>query len=112
LSYCVRVFVVTSLIAVSLVDGDTTDASESQSFQHVSRVRVDVDSLLFQCRNFWDEVQSSFTFLLLELQGDTTDGSLRDTAHQVGGVSSNLVSHPLGWEDSDLIDDTLVRVEV
>lgn len=100
------------LIAVSLVDSDTTDASESQSLQHVSCVSVDVDSFLFQCRNFWDEVQSTFTLLLLELQRDTTDRGLCDTAHQVCRVSGNLVSHPLRWQDSDLIDDTLVGMEV
>lgn len=32
----------------------------------------------------------ALSLLLLELEGDTTDGSTLDTLHQVGGVSGNL----------------------
>lgn len=28
------------------------------------------------------------------------------------GETSNLVTHSLGWQDSDFIDDTLVGVEI
>jgi len=32
----------------------------------------------------------ALTLLLLELEGDTTDGSTRNALHQVGGVTGNL----------------------
>lgn len=54
----------------------------------------------------------ALTLLLLELEGDTTDGSLLNSLHQVSGESGNLVPQSLGWDDGDLIDDPLVGVEV
>lgn len=32
----------------------------------------------------------ALTLLLLKLEGDTADGATLDTAHQMGGVTSNL----------------------
>ena len=32
----------------------------------------------------------ALTFLLLELEGDTADGSTLDTLHEMGGVAGNL----------------------
>jgi len=37
----------------------------------------------------------ALTLLLLELEGDTTDGSSLDTLHEMGGVAGNLVISPL-----------------
>ena len=34
----------------------------------------------------------SLTLFLLQLEGDTTDGALLDTLHQVGREASNLVA--------------------
>ena len=52
------------------------------------------------------------TYLLLESEGDTSDGSLGDSLHQVSGVTSNLVSESLGLDLSDIVDDSLVNMEV
>ena len=54
----------------------------------------------------------ALTFLLLKLEGDTTDRTTLDTAHQMRGVTGNLVAEALGGDDGDLIADALVGVEV
>jgi hypothetical protein len=83
----------------------------------------------------------ALTLLLLELEGDTTDGTARDTLHQVGGVTGNLkrtqvsraslgetvvgktaqaaavpnshlVAETLGSDDGNLVAETLVGLEV
>jgi len=100
------------LITVSLVHSDSTHASESQSFQHISCIRINLDDLLLQSRDFGNKVQSAFTFFFLKLQGDTTDRSLCNSTHQVSCVSSNLVAHALRWKDGYLIHDSLVGVEI
>ena len=59
-----------------------------------------------------DEWQTVKTYLLLESEGDTSDGALGDSLHQVGGVTGNLVSESLGLDLSDVVDDSLVNMEV
>lgn len=83
-----------------------------------------------------DVLVLALTLLLLELEGDTADRATLDTLHEVGGVTSdlytrlalallqpnrirnncristNLVAKTLGGNDSDLIADTLVGLEV
>jgi hypothetical protein len=97
---------------VCLVDSNAIQVSVAQSLQKVACIGVNLDGLLFQGRNLRDKVQSSFALLFLQFQGDTTDGSLGDTAHQVRCVTSDLVAHALGRQDSNIIDDTLVGVKV
>lgn len=46
--------------------------------------------------------------LLLELEGDTSDGALLNALHEMGGVACNLVAESLGGDDGDLIADLLV----
>ena len=52
------------------------------------------------------------TYLLLELEGDTSDGSLDDSLHQMGCVASDLVPQSLGLDSSNIVKDALVGVEV
>jgi len=65
-----------------------------------------------QGRNLGDVLILALTLLLLELEGDTTDGSTLDALHEMGGVAGNLVAQALGGDDSDLIADSLVGLEV
>jgi len=97
---------------VPLVDGNSVEASESKRFEHVSCIRVNLDCFLLQGRNFRDKVQSALTLFFLQLKGDASDGSLGNSSHQVSCVSGNLVSHSLRRKDSNLIDNTLVGVEI
>ena len=45
-----------------------------------------------ECRHLGDVVVLPLTLLLLELEGDTTDGTLLNTLHQVSGEAGNLVA--------------------
>jgi hypothetical protein len=54
----------------------------------------------------------ALTLLLLKLEGDTANGSLLDTLHQVGGETGNLVAETLRGDDGNLIADLLVGVAV
>ena len=101
-----------NLVPVLVANNNTVQASISHGLQQVPGLLVDSNGLLLQGTNLRNEVQTTLTLLLLKLQGDVTDGSLGNTLHKVGGESSNLVTHTLGGGDGDLIDDTLVGVEV
>lgn len=79
-----------------------------------------------------DVVVLALTLLLLQLEGDTTDGTALDTLHQMGCEASDLVAQTLRGDDSlerhmmnlaghelelvlctyDFIDDALVGVEI
>ena len=48
----------------------------------------------------------------LEFNGDTTNWSSSDTFHQVSDETGDLVPETLGRNNSDLLDDPLVSVEV
>ncbi len=48
----------------------------------------------------------------MDLKGDTSDGALLDSLHQVSGETSDFISHSLGGEDSNIGEDLLVEVEV
>lgn len=75
-------------------------------------VRVNLNSASVQGREFRNVVVSAFTFLLLQLEGDTADRTARDTLHQVGGETGNLVAETLRGNDGHLIADLLVGLEV
>ncbi len=47
-----------------------------------------------------DVVVLALALLLLELEGDTTDGAALDTLHQVGREASDLVTETLRGNDS------------
>ena len=61
---------------------------------------------------FWNEVHLSFSLHFLKFKRDASDWAFFNSLHQMGGETSNLVSHLLGLDDSDIVDDTLVVVEV
>lgn len=54
----------------------------------------------------------ALTLLLLQLERDTSNGTLLNSLHQMSGESSNLVSQSLGRNDGDFIADSLVGVEI
>ncbi len=55
---------------------------------------------------------TSTPYLFLESEGDAADGTLLDTLHKVTGVTGNLVSEFLGLDDCNVVDDSLVYMEV
>merc|ERR1719471_834672 len=69
-------------------------------------------TFVLQSGNFGNVVITSFTLFFLEFNGDTTNWSSSNTFHQVSDEPGDLVSETLGWDNSDLLDDPLVSVEV
>ena len=47
------------------------------------------------CNYLWDVVVSSFSLLLLQLDGNTSDWRILNTSHQMSNETSNLVSQLL-----------------
>ena len=52
------------------------------------------------------------TYLFLESEGDAADWTLLNALHKVTGVTSNLVSEFLSLDDCNVVDDSLVYMEV
>lgn len=48
----------------------------------------------------------------MESEGDASDWSLLNTLHQVGGETGDLVSKSLGLDNCNVVDDSLVDMEV
>lgn len=65
-----------------------------------------------QGRDLWDVLVLSLSLLFLQLERDTSNWALLDSLHQVGGVTSNLVSESLGLDLSNLGGQSLVGLEV
>ena len=99
------------VVLVLLHTGD--ELAETKVLDHLLENWVsDLDVLNLDLRSIRDEVHLALTLLLLKTERDTTDGTLLDSLHQVSGETSNLVSESLGLNDSNVINDTLVGVEV
>lgn len=63
-------------------------------------------------RNLGNVLILPLTLLLLELERNTTDGTALDTLHQMGREAGDLVAETFRRDNGDLIDDTLVGVEI
>lgn len=73
------------------------DRVEAETAEHLLGVDVDVKrrDRRVESRDLWNVLVLALTLLLLELEGDTTDGSLLDTLHEVGGETGYLVAETL-----------------
>lgn len=89
---------------------------EAQSLNQVSGLGVNLQLAVgvgqVQSGDLWDVLVLSLTLLLLQLERDTTDWALLDSLHQVGGVTSDLVSESLRLDLSNLGGQSLVGLEV
>ena len=59
-----------------------------------------------------DIVVSSLPFLLLQLDTDSSDGTLLDPLHEMCNESSYLISQRLGRDDGHFFHDPLVGVKI
>ena len=75
-------------------------------------VGIDGEGGSVDLRLLRDEVHASLALSLLKLEGDTADGTLLNTLHQVSDVTSDLVTKTLGGDDGNLLGDLLVELEV
>lgn len=89
---------------------------EAEGLEEVSSVLVNIKSVVsvgkVQSGNLGNVLVTSLSLLLLELEGNTTDGALLNALHQVCGVASNLVAKTLGWDVGNLVGKTLVGLKV
>merc|ERR1712083_980544 len=67
-------------------------------------VLADLDVLDLNLGLLGDEVHLTLSFLFLE--------SERDASHQMGGEAGNLVSKSLGLDHCNVVDDSLIYMEV
>ena len=83
-------------------------------FDHLLEYWVvsDINLVNLNLRFLWDEVKLLFSFLFLESEWNASDGSLLNSLHQVSGITSDLVSKSLGLNHTDIIDDSLVDMEI
>ena len=52
------------------------------------------------------------TYLFLKSEGNASDGSLLDSLHKMGREAGDLVSQSLRLDLTDVIDDSLIYIEV
>ena len=52
------------------------------------------------------------SYLFLKTEGDSTNWSLCDSLHEMGGETSNLVAESLGLDNCNVVDDSLIYMEV
>ncbi len=52
------------------------------------------------------------SYFFLDLKGDTSDGALLDSLHQVSGETGDFISHSLGGEDGNIGKDLFIEVEI
>jgi len=75
-------------------------------------VNLESSNRSIESGDFGDVVVLALALFLLELERDTTDGSLLDALHQVGGEARDFVAQAFGGDSSDFIDNALVGVEI
>lgn len=89
---------------------------ETQGLDQVSGLGVNLQLTVgvgqVQSRDLWDVLVLSLTLLFLQLERDTSNWTLLNSLHQVGGVTSNLVSESLRLDLGDLRGQSLVGLEV
>jgi len=80
----------TKVVGVGLGELQATDVVEVQQFQHLLGVGVDLDDVLLQSGDGRDVVVATLTLLLLQLDGNTTDLGVAQTAHQMGDIAERV----------------------
>lgn len=101
-----------SLAGLSLHLGDVLAHTEVLDQSLESGVSLHLDVFDLNLGSLGDEVHLALSFFLLESERDASDGSLLDSLHQMGGETGNLVAESLGLDGGDVIDDTLVNMEI
>lgn len=94
-------------------NGNTLEITKINRLKEISSVGINIDNIDIEDRLLWDEVKTTLTLLLLELEGDTTDrATTLDALHQMGDETGNLVAETLRWDDGNLLGNLLVGVEI
>lgn len=107
--------VVVEAAGTVLFAGEARDElADTEILDHLLQdlVATSIDLLDLDLGLLGDEIHSALALLLLESEGDTTDGFLLDSLHKMSGETSDLVSESLGLDLGDVINDSLVHVEI
>lgn len=102
----------TALVGGNILNLNVGKLAEADVAKHGAGIGIDLNEVDLDVRLFGDEVHTSLSLFLLELEGDTADGTTLDTPHQVGNETGNLVAEALGGNRSDFVADLLVGLEV
>jgi len=95
------------LLASGGLDGHTGEVAEVDGGEELLGVNIDLDGLGVEGGHVGHPVVAALALLLLQLEGDTADGTLLDTPHQVSGEAGNLVAKALcGDFYSSFLTDT------
>ena len=93
-------------------DGNTVEITHINGLQESLGIGIDFDVVHINDRNSWHVVIASFAFFFLQFEGNATDGTLLNAAHQVSDVACDLVTKTLGRNDSNLSAYTLINLKI
>ena len=94
------------------------DKTYAKVLQQVLGLGVDVQLAALRVlgkvksRDLGDVLVLALALLLLQLEGDTADGTALNALHQMRRVAGDLVTQALRGDDGNLIADALVGLEV
>ena len=102
------------MVGISGNNGDSSEFSKTHRDEQVLGLGIDGDGLgeILHDGVIGDDVLTALALLLLKLEGDSTDGTLSNTLHQVGGETGDLVAETLRGDLGNLRNDLLVGGEV
>ena len=85
---------------------------KAQILEHSFGLLVDSGILSLEFGFLGDELHLSLSLLFLELERDTSDGAGLNSSHESGGVPGDLVSDSLGGDHGNVVQNSLVVMEV
>lgn len=91
---------------------DTWQVFKVEGLEHALGIWVDLNGAGVKSGKLWDKVVLAFALLLLQLERDSWNRTLLNTLHQMSSESSDLVAQTLRGNDSHIVADALVSVEV
>eukprot|EP00467_Chlorarachnion_reptans_P024516 CAMPEP_0114500120 /NCGR_PEP_ID=MMETSP0109-20121206/7788_1 /TAXON_ID=29199 /ORGANISM="Chlorarachnion reptans, Strain CCCM449" /LENGTH=145 /DNA_ID=CAMNT_0001677747 /DNA_START=320 /DNA_END=757 /DNA_ORIENTATION=+ len=93
-------------------DFNVVDVDEVERLEELLSVLADLDAGRVDFGFLRNAIHSTLALLLLELQGDTPDGTISQTLHEVSGEPGDLVPQALGRDGGDLLNNALVDMEI
>jgi len=90
----------------------SADIIEIQRLQHLPGIGVHLNDIVFQCRHLRNVIISAFTFLFLQLDGNTSDLRVSQSLHQMSNESCDFVAQRFRWDYGDFLADAFVGVEI
>ena len=90
------------------------EVSDAEVLDHLLQdsIVASIDAVHLNLGAFGDEIHLSLALFLLETKRDTSDRSLLNSLHQVSCETSNFVAESLCLDLTDIIDDSLIDMEV